>query len=424
MGMNTLANSKTTLLSFFSICAILVYVLSYQFTSNALAAGEICGFADSTTCYANDALCPSPEQCYVPAGTGSHPDEAGMNYLCNEPGGRCVRCIDNSYCTDPANPICRLPATVSSYCTTGCASNNDCASRQTRKVCGTRAQQCVVCNSNTDCAAPNPACINDGETTSACVQCETSGQCPSGQTCDTTQHRCTASATCRSPEETCGASAPSGLGGLGCCSATTFSCQWENGVGSIMRCLSSSATAPACTCDLPTQCSDPARYFCDTSARGRGLCRDNSADPISGLCVERPSEARIYKCTTGAGCTECPASSPDPFCFYNDLQSCNQGCAGLQEELETGRELEQSGEFPNLLDPTELIRTVATGVGILILIAAGFQAALGGYHLLTSEGDPQKIQMGHDELTSAVIGVIMGIIGIGFLQFVVRTFLG
>lgn len=53
-----------------------------------------------------------------------------------------------------------------------------------RRVCV--AEQCVECDSDTDCGAAKPACVQN-----TCVACRVDEQCPEDKVCQTAAYRCT-----------------------------------------------------------------------------------------------------------------------------------------------------------------------------------------------------------------------------------------
>lgn len=64
-----------------------------------------------------------------------------------------------------------------------------------------------------------------------------------------------------------------------------------------------------------------------------------------------------------------------------------------------------------------LILPIAVGLGLFLII-------INGYKLLTSEGDPQKVQDGKEGLTSAIIGTIFVLLAGTLLRAILTGLLG
>ncbi len=382
----------------------------------------------SYTCVAQPSSCNSNVKnkiCYV-ADTSASMGNQGFP-VCNGQGGICVACRDNNDCPG-STPYCKQKGTSSSNCEAiGCSNDSQCQN-QTRNICNVDTAECVICRGDQDCQS-NPSgrhCKNPGETISTCVECNSPGssQCASGFTCDVTQNRCVAEVTCIAPGQVCGRSAPGALRNLGCCQSASanFLCRPTNNNTSNYTCQNPSGASTSCNCSSPVDCGP--NETCDSGAGNRGDCDQINASGDDGLCVSTASETKLYKCVLGSGCSECAPGSTDTACIHNNLGSCSAICQGMQEEIELIKNPPPSPNFPVAMDPAGLINYVATAVGALVVIIAAYQAIMGGYHMLMSEGDPQKIQLGHEELTAAAAGVVMAILGISFLKWVVTTFLG
>jgi len=57
----------------------------------------------------------------------------------------------------------------------------------------------------------------------------------------------------------------------------------------------------------------------------------------------------------------------------------------------------------------------------LTIILGIFIIVLAGYKILTSQGDPTKLQEGKDNLTSAIIGLIFVLMAVSILRVVIKA---
>lgn len=74
------------------------------------------------------------------------------------------------------------------------------------------------------------------------------------------------------------------------------------------------------------------------------------------------------------------------------------------------------GCFPN--DPVGFIQKFY-GVGLSLIGTVGLLFLIyGGYHILTSGGNPEKLQKGKEYITYAIIGIMLAVLGFVFIQFV------
>ena len=67
-------------------------------------------------------------------------------------------------------------------------------------------------------------------------------------------------------------------------------------------------------------------------------------------------------------------------------------------------------------------RFYSWGLGLIGLIGLLF-LIIGGYHLLISRGDPQRLQTGKSYITYAIIGILLAIFGFVFIQVVTHDIL-
>ena len=60
---------------------------------------------------------------------------------------------------------------------------------------------------------------------------------------------------------------------------------------------------------------------------------------------------------------------------------------------------------------------IALGVGFIIIVKAA-------YTLMTSQGSPDKVTKGKDELTSAIMGVLFVLLAAGILRVIISSIFG
>jgi len=57
----------------------------------------------------------------------------------------------------------------------------------------------------------------------------------------------------------------------------------------------------------------------------------------------------------------------------------------------------------------------------LTIIVGLFIIVLAGYKILTSQGNPQELQTGKDNLTSAIIGLIFVLMAVSILRVIIKA---
>lgn len=69
-------------------------------------------------------------------------------------------------------------------------------------------------------------------------------------------------------------------------------------------------------------------------------------------------------------------------------------------------------------DPVEFTsRVYGIGLGFIGGVALLF-IILGGYQILSSQGDPEKLRKGKNMIFYAVIGIVLAVLGFGFYQII------
>lgn len=155
------------------------------------------------------------------------------------------------------------------------------------------------------------------------------------------------------------------------------------------------------TCDggltcVNDKCSD------DCGTKGKQCCTTRGSP--KGSCDKEPGlECSNNKCKT-PGEEEDPPAAPTPPCA---------------KRTASGECTEFASAFGNFkTDPAEFIRTV---LGIL-LAASGAIALLlmmrAGYKIMMSQGKPETIQEGRDQLIAAIVGLLFLVFSFVFLQLI------
>ncbi len=74
------------------------------------------------------------------------------------------------------------------------------------------------------------------------------------------------------------------------------------------------------------------------------------------------------------------------------------------------------GCLPN--DPIGFIQKFY-GIGLSLIGMVGLLfLVIGGYHILTSGGNPERLQKGKDYIVYAIAGILLAVFGFVFIQFV------
>ncbi len=148
-------------------------------------------------------------------------------------------------------------------------------------------------------------------------------------------------------------------------------------------------------------------YFIDQRDTNTYACKDTScnfflkikegANPVSSLQIIDPDGNRQSKLITVLA----PTPSPTPLPFL-----CQEG-----KECQTAI-------GPIKVSPAEFVKSI---FGILLSLAGGVALVLiiiSGYRLMTSQGNPEKIQQAREQLTSAIVGLLFIIFSVTILQVI------
>ncbi|MEK7595250.1 MAG: hypothetical protein AAB443_01485 [Patescibacteria group bacterium] len=248
------------------------------------------------------------------------------------------------------------------------------------------------------CADPTSVCLTDATNPCGiCVECVDNTTCVSGTSCNLTTHTCDSN-PCVADNEIC-------LTGDTCCSST-FSCQTAQVAPPIKRCISN--TPPVSDCS-------GGNVACDSS----GTC-NNCLKPWEYTCssANKCVKEKTWRCnpsTTPWSCEEVDSSS-----YYATQALCSAACV-YTPPVGPGV-LDPSANFPEPDNPQGLISAIIIILMPIVIVLGLLRAAQGGLMILTSQGNEQQLTEGKEIITSAVVGIIFAITGLGILRFVLNTF--
>ncbi|RJR26848.1 hypothetical protein C4561_03680 [candidate division WWE3 bacterium] len=165
-------------------------------------------------------------------------------------------------------------------------------------------------------------------------------------------------------------------------------------------------------------------YICETAT-----CTASLGDPCSGPADCCPTTHPNWTCsttlpreciinTTGTQCTGtgcCSGTSgyvcQSGYCVPDPTGACNPT---VIVAAYTGPII----EFHDLISRLyTLLFPIALFIGIAFIVKAG-------YTLMTSEGNPQKVKDGQEELTAAIIGTFFILLSVAILRVIIRSILG
>lgn len=116
-------------------------------------------------------------------------------------------------------------------------------------------------------------------------------------------------------------------------------------------------------------------------------------------------------------CTGIPATSDS--CCISDAGDMYSSCEDGKVAVKTGSDSCVCKDANTEL--TELF-SILNGIMIPITIIAGlFIIILSGYKILTSQGNPQELQTGKENLTSAIIGLIFVLMAVSILRVIIKA---
>ncbi len=135
-----------------------------------------------------------------------------------------------------------------------------------------------------------------------------------------------------------------------------------------------------------------------------------SRHAYAGPCAQDPATSRYLVPTAPGGCCVIPAGG-------GTLDTC------------------ASGNMPRMNPPGSLdcvctpaseelkqLFVIVNNIMIPLTIIAGlFIIVLAGYKILTSQGNPQELETGKENLTSAIIGLIFVLMAVSILRVIIKA---
>lgn len=195
---------------------------------------------------------------------------------------------------------------------------------------------------------------------------------------------------------------PIGLGMLGCSGDDCVNCclgsKYECGTVTLTQNYSCCRRIPDPPTDTCTITNDPTtgvsflEVDCSTSkvcpATGSGTCVTCATD-YPGVCYKTGDGPLTNGCCNGYMCPE----------IVNGVTPCISGNVEMYKLLKT---------ISGMLLPLGII------LGMILIIG-------NGYKLMTSQGDPTKLQEGKDGLTSAIIGLLFILMAVSILRVIIKA---
>lgn len=260
---------------------------------------------------------------------------------------------------------------------------------------------CMECTNNSHCGS-GEACLFGVCTAAGCTN---TSDCDPGFVCDNGQCKSGNAGECDPSTPNVGCSAICGGGLIGYCAAdATCQCYPEcvPGVGMSSYCTNTSCPQgqdPVCQADGRCGCGDnPLECHQDT-------CQALCGNLATGICV-----ADGVDCLSVPGVTVC----------HGDCM-CALGTPAFEEDL-TNKVSAYDGP---IVDLESLITNIYR---IMIPAAIAFYGipaiGLGGYKILTSQGDPGKVKEGKEDMTAGVVGTLFLLAAVNILAYIIRNFLG
>jgi hypothetical protein len=219
--------------------------------------------------------------------------------------------------------------------------------------------------------------------------------------------------TCTSNPSLCG----------GCQAAVAGKCGVSGGCGVCEKCL---GTPYTCQLDQTGCESDPAcynylhppgNYICNgqgvdncsqTNSCPADSCKSTcgscgcSSGKYCGIYVTQIGATSVWECVDG--------SQPGGLCF-------NGGGGG--GGISPGYDFNYGGLYFNNLEA--VITPIAKILFYAALVIGALFIIYSGYILMTSEGNPQKVQQGQEQLTASVLGIIFVLLSAAILRVIINS---
>lgn len=295
-------------------------------------------------------------------------------------------------------------------------------------------------------------------------KCGLSGGCPDGEICTNTGlgntgYECLSDNACNNECRLTGPGLVCGAATDGC--SNSYEACKENSIGA-RKCVYHPDCDPRVQCDPAKvgQCADdsgcdpqevctfklPFSYVCERNSAICPVCSPVNASslscgPASGCapneyCTEEPATGDVYcdvdllgicddctgigTCGPSNGCPsgyECQDAGGTPDCVKNEVK-CTTTPGDPASECNT-----PSCEFINKFN-VQISEFMAKIYDALfpIMIFLGVVLTVGaGYIFLFSQGSPEKIKLGSEKLTSAILGVIFIVLSMAIIRVIIKT---
>jgi len=209
-------------------------------------------------------------------------------------------------------------------------------------------------------------------------------------------------------------------------------------VYAVNECIAVDCTRPISNPPWPTCASvvencDPG-YACP--ATFKGWVETFLRTSVPAECVQTsPMPNLLYRCTYAGQCQSVgapavPPPAPPPPGGGLPLGTCTVDAAGkVEENCGPGKFPSVSGTIPTQTCTcaeanAELLAlfSIINGIMLPIVIIVGmFIIVRAGYKILTSQGNPQELQTGKENLTSAIIGLIFVLMAVSILRVIIKA---
>jgi len=395
-------------------------VKKYLFTLSSFLFGVVLFFAISiqhNAAFAAGKPIPAGQKCYQSQGCGTTAEICVPDgKMCNASGILSQSC---------GTGTCTLTTATSGSCTPG-ASDCDAAKGYTCVKNANNPANCGIMSGLTQNPACTYSCQSQSKNTQSCQgTAGTQGSCGNGLVCNykttsgcsiqgvfnTTEPAC--SLTCQKQAQT--SQTCTGTAGTQGTCGSGLVCNYKSGDAS--NCGTAGAIMqPGAVCTQTCQKQAQTNQTCTGTAGTQGTCG-------SGLVCNYKS-GDTSNCGTagaimqpGAVCTETcqnpqsPTTSPAPSLPPPPSPPCTKWNKGECISFSSG-----IGAFST--DPESFVQSIfdillsaSGGLALLLIIRAGYQ-------LMTSQGKPEQIQQGRDQLVAAIVGLLFLIFSFVALQLI------
>lgn len=163
-----------------------------------------------------------------------------------------------------------------------------------------------------------------------------------------------------------------------------------------------------CTNPPPNECS----YICKPDPIGcPGACNSSTAGQcgLSGGCggACEICQGPVYSCHEDkVGCESSPA------------------CYWILHPITSGSAPDFSYGGFIVTDLTQVLTPIAKIIYYAALLIGFVMIVIAGYTIMTSEGNPQKVQQGQEQLTAAILGILFVLLSAAILRVIINVIIG